>query len=718
MTTKSTLGKTLNAISFLTGSTDPSWSKDDTGFNRPDADWFSRTHVSERNLDAAMFRLQKYKRQLLEAGLWFEELAEVGRPADKRYAFVYSAPYFMFEFSDKDRGNFMRTISVMKDMRGRFDPQGPLWRVHQDEVKKNMDRLVELGFEGLRGVQVKEVEPEKREIVVSEKIQGSRQLFSLSFPFDARVKDYIKDLGGFFFDMGDKSWNVSQLPGSNAEKIVKAISFAEVQGYTVVNRAEGKMRDAIRGMELQRERALKAESVKTDYTAKIDLPALGKSPRPYQVAGIRFLDLNDGNCILGDDMGLGKTFQSAAWAIWRKKSVLVVCPNSVKKSWADELTELGGATFQVLDSKTERFEDADFHIINYEAARNKTMLPRLMRELEFDTLIVDEAHKIKDGSTQQAKAVMLLGTKAKSRLCLTGTPIVNAVVDSFNVLHLVAPHLFPSFKRYALKYSEIEKVWTPQGYRDKFYGGKNLDELAREIAPVYLRRTKEEVLKELPEKIISNIYLQGHVEWKSQKTELAQIVVDKSTIAEKKAPYTVEFIENILEQDAGRKIVVFSDYKLPLNIMKEALGDKAVLYTGDLDSEERGVNFDRFIKDPSVNVFLATMAVGGEGINLQVSGADVMIFNDLPWTPKTMLQSEDRLYRMGQKKNVNIYRLMFDSHIEGMILALLEKKMDIIKRAIDPSLTQRELEFSRETMKQSLEEKMGRPVLVKGLKEE
>ncbi len=234
----------------------------------------------------------------------------------------------------------------------------------------------------------------------------------------------------------------------------------------------------------------------------------------------------------------------------------------------------------MLDSKTSRFEDADFHIINYEAARNKTMLPRLMKELDFDTLIVDEAHKIKDGSTQQAKAVMLLSSKAKSKLCLTGTPIVNAVVDSFNVLNLVAPNLFPSFRRYALKYSEIEKVWTPRGYVDHFFGGKNLDELAREIAPVYLRRTKEEVLTELPEKIISNIYLQGHVEWKNQKTELAQIVVDKATIAEKKAPHTVEFIQDILEQDPKRKIVVFSDYKLPLRMMKEALGDRAVLYNG------------------------------------------------------------------------------------------------------------------------------------------
>ncbi len=326
MTTQSLLGKVLEAISFLSRSTDPNWSVDDAGFNRVDADWFMENHVGDRNLDAVMFRIKKYKGQLQRAGLWFEELEEVGRPAKKRYAFVYTAPYFFFEFSDKDRGSFMRAVSLMKDMRGRFDPQGPLWRVHQDEVKKNLTGLIVLGFEGLRNVQVKEVEPEKREIVVSEKIQGSRSLFSLSFPFDARVKDYIKDLQGFFFDAGDKSWNISQVPGSNAEKIVKAISFAEVQGFTVVNRAEGKMRDAIRGMELQRERALKAEDVKKNYEAKIDLPPMNRKPRPYQVAGIRFLDLNDGNCILGDDRGLERLSNRRHGLSGGRKAFLLYAP--------------------------------------------------------------------------------------------------------------------------------------------------------------------------------------------------------------------------------------------------------------------------------------------------------------------------------------------------------------------------------------------------------
>lgn len=441
--------------------------------------------------------------------------------------------------------------------------------------------------------------------------------------------------------------------------------------------------------------------------------------RNYQKNGYRWLKtlLHYGFCgILADDMGLGKTLEVLSLLISEKERIgsmkaLVVCPSSLVLNWENEAKKFAPSlsTLAVIGSAEERAEKIarlgsyDVTITSYDL---------LKRDLEaygdtvFDFEIVDEAQYIKNFRTQNAKAVKAIG--AKSRLALTGTPIENSLAELWSIFDFLMPD-------FLFSYSHFKKFYETPVVKEKEQGA--LEELRKMVSPFILRRLKRDVLKELPEKTETVIY--SHFEEEQEKlytanvaemrdelehnmqegdisknhfhilamlTRLRQIcchpelVYDNYHGSSAKCETCMELIENSME--SGHKMLVFSQFTSMLEILQRELTARKIpfyLLEGATKQEERLRQVEQFNTD-STPVFLISLKAGGTGLNL--TGADVVIHYDPWWNLSVQNQASDRAYRIGQKNNVQVFKLITKHSIEEKILQLQERKAELADRII------------------------------------
>jgi SWI/SNF-related matrix-associated actin-dependent regulator 1 of chromatin subfamily A len=420
-----------------------------------------------------------------------------------------------------------------------------------------------------------------------------------------------------------------------------------------------------------------------------------RPPLPHQKEAIQKLVENK-KFILADDMGLGKTTSTIIAALETgAKKILIICPATLKINWKREIENYSNKSVYISEGKNFSV-DHEFVIINYDIIKNfhdiKKKDESKIISANFDLVVVDEAHYIKNPTAQRTKLINDIAKKVDRLWLLTGTPMTSRPMDYFNLLNLIESPVARNWMAYAIRYCSgyqfkvgNRKVWNVTG-------ASNLEELRDRTLGLVLRRLKENVL-DLPDKIITPVYLNlksnnyeevmgEYYNWydknpeesKSLTVQFTKLTKVRQIIADEKINQTIELAENIIEQ--GKKVIIFCNFTDSLNKIVSHFGKTAVKLDGSMAQHERQYSVDQFQNNEKIKVFVGNIKASGTGITL--TSGEAVIFNDLSFLPSDMAQAEDRAYRYGQKNNVLVYYPIFQNTIEDIIYDIVNNKKKII----------------------------------------
>lgn len=440
--------------------------------------------------------------------------------------------------------------------------------------------------------------------------------------------------------------------------------------------------------------------------------------RDYQKEGCEWIkcisDYGFGG-ILADDMGLGKTLQMIAWLDSERaenRVSLVVCPSSLLLNWQDEIHRFSDTlkclcligSFNARKELSSKIKDNDVVIISYDYLRRDI---DYLSQYDFFSVILDEAQYIKNQKTKNAQVVKKI--KAKHHFALTGTPIENSLAELWSIFDFLMPGYLYSYHHFLNCYEkpivkEQDEVKSRQ--------------LKKMVEPFILRRNKKEVLKELPEKI-ENTYLMSFeedeqklylanlaqvnqelqakigagktdkIEILAMLTRLRQICCEPRMVYENidhmstKLKGCMELIQAL--RLSNHKILLFSSFTTVLEMLEKELDKENISYltlTGKTDKETRRERVMQFQNDDTA-VFLISLKAGGTGLNL--TAAEAVIHYDPWWNISAQNQATDRAYRIGQNRNVQVFKLIMKDSIEERILELQEKKKNLMDTFVEQS---------------------------------
>lgn len=430
--------------------------------------------------------------------------------------------------------------------------------------------------------------------------------------------------------------------------------------------------------------------------------------RPYQEWGVKYI-LHQGRVLLGDEMGLGKTIQGiAAMVCLRNKGAtrfLVVCPAGVLINWCREIEKRSDLTLIKIHGKgreealQEWTERGGVAVTTYETTRR---FP-LEKMAKIDLLIVDEAHYIKNPQAQRTKNVKSISKSAEDILLMTGTPLENRIGEMIGLIELLS-------KETAARIEGMAFLSTAPKFK-------------REIATVYYRRKREDVLKELPELIETEEWCTLRSKEREIYEYLAMCGAPLAILRQlswnvgipeesSKALRLKEILERV--EDEERKIIVFSFFLKTLKLVEEVVGNKCIgTITGAASPGERLEIIDRFDKAPPGSVLVSQIEAGGTGLNIQ--SASVIILCEPQFKPSIENQAIARAYRMGQTRNVLVFRLLCEDTIDENLMKMVEEKQMIFDTFADESaavnqmkdLDKRAVEQMVERERQKVREKVG-----------
>ena len=458
--------------------------------------------------------------------------------------------------------------------------------------------------------------------------------------------------------------------------------------------------------------------------------------RPYQEHGfhwINYLQEIGWGGILADDMGLGKTVQALSYMHYYrhttgKLTALVVCPTTLMFNWENEIKKFTPSlTYHIhhgadRTKNKELFKEKEIIITTYGTLRSDI---KMLVDIPFDYVILDESQAIKNPASKVTKAAGLL--RAKHRLCMSGTPLQNNTFDIFAQMNFLNPGMLGSIEFFRQEFSiPIDKFGEPD----------RKDHLRKILYPFILRRTKEQVAKDLPEKIETILYCEmedeqrniyeayrndfrdkilGTIETqginRSQLTILQGLmklrqICDSPAILneqEKFPNHSIKLEElgrEITENISNHKALVFSQFLGMLALIREKLKELGVdheYFDGSTSAIDREKAIQRFQNDENCRVFLISLKAGGVGLNL--TAADYVYIVDPWWNPAVEQQAIDRTHRIGQTKNILAYRMICKDTIEDKILQLQDKKRLLAKDLITDdegfvkSLTKSDVEY-------------------------
>lgn len=466
-----------------------------------------------------------------------------------------------------------------------------------------------------------------------------------------------------------------------------------------------------------------------EFKRKLVPKALNAELRPYQKEGFKWIneitDLGFGG-ILADDMGLGKTLQIIAFLLSQKKSKsIVVVPTSVIYNWMDEFEKFApsiriglvhgskskrdkvlrdfkrglGIKIEEENLKEKSYEKYDVLLTTYGTLKNDE---KAYENLSFDYCIIDEAQNIKNPTAQATLSVKNI--KSRCNIALTGTPIENNLMELWSIFDFVMPGY----------------LFTKERFRERFIlDESNLSELKSLITPFILRRLKEDVLSELPEKLekkylvemkgkqkqlysfyvkaIKNQLNENKSSEKSGRdkinlfaylTKLREICLDPSLVV---PDYTGEsskltVVKEIVKDasESGKKILLFSQFTSVLKKIEEDFKKEEISYLyldGGTSAKDRVERVKKFNEDSNIKVFLISLKAGGVGLNL--TSASMVIHFDPWWNPAVEDQATDRAHRFGQENKVEVIKLVAKDTIEEKIVLMQEDKRELIKSLMD-----------------------------------
>lgn len=466
-----------------------------------------------------------------------------------------------------------------------------------------------------------------------------------------------------------------------------------------------------------------------EFKRKLVPKALNAELRPYQKDGFKWIneitDLGFGG-VLADDMGLGKTIQIIAFLLSQKKSKsIVVVPTSVIYNWMDEFEKFApsirvglvhgskskrdkvlrdfkrglGIKVEEENLKEKSYEKYDVLLTTYGTLKNDE---KAYENLSFDYCIIDEAQNIKNPAAQATLSVKNI--KSRCNIALTGTPIENNLMELWSIFDFVMPGY----------------LFTKERFRERFIlDESNLSELKSLITPFILRRLKEDVLSELPEKLekkylvemkgkqkqlysfyvkaIKNQLNENKSSEKSGRykinlfaylTKLREICLDPSLVVpdytggSSKLTVVKEIVKDASE--SGKKILLFSQFTSVLQKIEEDFKKEDISYLyldGGTSAKDRVERVKKFNEDSNIKVFLISLKAGGVGLNL--TSASVVIHFDPWWNPAVEDQATDRAHRFGQENKVEVIKLVAKDTIEEKIVLMQEDKRELIQSLMD-----------------------------------
>ncbi|MCE2963941.1 MAG: SNF2-related protein [Chitinophagales bacterium] len=459
--------------------------------------------------------------------------------------------------------------------------------------------------------------------------------------------------------------------------------------------------------------------------------------RPYQQKGFEWMVLlskiGAGAC-LADDMGLGKTLQTICFLDYKKKQSpntiqLIICPSSLMYNWKVEIEKFAPELkTHVYHQSNRNIEDlatnhAEILITSYGTARADI---ELLEGLQFSTIVLDESHNIKNPSAQVSKAVLRL--QADSKIILSGTPIMNNTLDLFPQLSFIVPQLFGSQEFFSKEY-----VHPIDRDKDK----EKIEQLKRVTSPFVLRRTKEQVAKDLPSKTESIIWCEMGGAQKRYYNEVKDNIKNSLFVSIKSeglgkskmnvlagiqklrqlcsSPVPIEDFEHQTEESikittlieelegnlVNNKVIVFSQFLGALDKIGQQLKEREIAYyliDGSTPQIKRQEQINKFQdKENQVRVFLLSLKAGNSGFTL--TEANYVFLIDPWWNRQVENQAIDRVYRIGQDKNVFAYRMICRDTIEEKIIQLQTKKLQLSEELISEdegfvkNLNEEDIEF-------------------------
>ena len=547
---------------------------------------------------------------------------------------------------------------------------------------------------------------------LSEKLSGLTSLF-ISFDYNDNIVSWLKqNLDIYNYNKKTKEWETTILELS---KLLDSLCF-----YDEINLS-----------------LYKSENQETEEEPILNIDFKLK-PYEHQLETIRY-GINHNKWLMLLDMGLGKSMCIIHLARWLKKNrnlkhCLIICGiNTLKSNWKKEIKIHSDETYRVVGERVnskgnisystinERAKEIKegikefFIITNIESLRSKEVVEAINSRDDIDMIVVDEIHKVANKTSQQADGLLKL--KATYKIGATGTLIVNSPISSYTALKWldIDKSNLTNFKRQYCLFGGYG------GY--EIIGYKNLELLKNEIDEYSLRKTKEEVLKDLPKKNVINEYVSlddAHRIFYNKmkegvKDECLKINLNKNNILalttrlrqatacpsllttediiSSKIERCVDLVEQIV--NSHNKVVIFSTFKEPVYQLEKLLrAYNPLIGTGDMKDEDVSINIDKFQKEDKYKVFIGTISKCGTGVTL--TAASYMIMIDTPFTASSTEQAEDRIYRIGTTKPVFIYHLICEDTIDERVAKIIATKGAMSDYLVDDVITNDTLNILKE----------------------
>lgn len=436
----------------------------------------------------------------------------------------------------------------------------------------------------------------------------------------------------------------------------------------------------------------------------------------YQKEAVLFA-VKTGRCIIADDMGLGKTLEAiAATELMAREfgveKVLIICPASLKYQWKAEIEKFSNRDAFVIEGpymrRREQYGKASFFkITTYNSIKNDLSA---IEKMSPDLVILDEAQRIKNWKTKTAQSIK--SVKSQYAIVLTGTPLENRLEELHSITEFIDRFCLGPLFRFLADHQILDKTGKVVGY-------KNLHQIAKTISPILIRRSKKEVMRELPPRIDKNHYVPMTEEQKNIHDEhysvvsrlvnkwrrykflsekerqslmihlnCMRMVSDSTYILDETTRYDTKITELMILldeifQSGGRKVVIFSQWERMTRLVSQELEKRNIGYEylhGGVPSHKRKDLLSNFHNNIHSRVFLSTDA-GSVGLNLQC--ASFLVNLDCPWNPAVLEQRIGRIYRHGQKNPIDVVNFISSGTIEEMIQETLKFKKSVFAGVLD-----------------------------------
>jgi len=431
----------------------------------------------------------------------------------------------------------------------------------------------------------------------------------------------------------------------------------------------------------------------------------GKSNKlmPYQIEGIKFLEKANARALLADEQGLGKTIQAGALLSIHAEQLspfLIVTKSKIVTQWLHEMLALSNKklAIQIITSGKMKAMDAfDGWIISYDLLKNED----IFEDIQPKTIILDECQAIKNHLADRAKAVQKIASKAEHILGLSGTPIKNNAGEYFTILNLLQPSRFPQYQRFIDYYCDHYE----SGFYQKIGGLRDPEGFRRRTEDFVIRRTKAEVLPDLPQ--LTRKFFHCEMDGKLKKTydrlwddfskkfyeedsagsaaQIAIMTAMREITGVAKVETCIDFVTEFL-LSTDRKIVIFAHHHKAVTLLELQLNswladggfNKCIMMRA---GDDAGVRVKEFRDNPNSRVMIASTLSAGEGLNLQFCSDAVML--ERQWNPANEEQAEARFHRFGQLNPVSVNYMICSQTIDEYFTQLVEQKRAIVASALD-----------------------------------